>query len=51
MTPDEAAELLIHEGYARADVIAVVDSWIDASVPDAPIHDEALGVMRDQLAG
>lgn len=45
-----ALELLTTiEGYARDDVVAAIDSWIDASAPDEQLDMAALDALRDQL--
>lgn len=44
-----ALDTLTDEGYAREDVIAAIDSWVDASAADAPLDMAALDVLRDQL--
>lgn len=44
-----ALDILESEGYAQADVTAAIDSWLDASAPDATLDMVALDVLRDQL--
>ncbi|MDA8438241.1 MAG: hypothetical protein M0Z51_05170 [Propionibacterium sp.] len=51
ITADQAVELLVSEGYARADVLSTIDSLIEAGVEDDQnrLTDADVQVCRDQL--
>lgn len=46
---DDAAGLLVDEGYDRDDVETVIDSWVDAVGDREVLDDEQVDLLRTQL--